>query len=163
MAMTKKSRRRRGSFSRVRDSKSIVIPKLRKGYLNRYGYNTKDTVQKRRTALKKAIKNYEALSVFRKLNAVFVLNKNTNPSTASKFKADRDWVRKNYMNSKGKSPRKSRKRKSLTRKSKRKSPRKSRKRKSLTRKSKRKSPRKSRKRKSLTRKSKRKSPRKLKR
>jgi hypothetical protein len=82
-----------------------VIPKLKKGELKEFGYTTSAPVSKRHAALKKAVEAYGATSVFRKLNAVMVLNKNTSPSSSAKFKADRNWVRSTYMN--GRSPKRS--------------------------------------------------------
>jgi hypothetical protein len=70
------------------------IGTLRKGLLIKYGYENVTTlsVVQRHTALNKAIRAYGALSVSRKLNAVYVYNRKTNPSVARIFKADRDWV-----------------------------------------------------------------------
>jgi len=93
-----------------------VIPKLRKGLLTQYGYHATDTVAKRHLALDKAVKAYGGASVIRKLNAIYVLNRNTNPSMAAKFKVDRNWVSKKYASMKRRSPRKSTRRKSPKRK-----------------------------------------------
>jgi hypothetical protein len=70
------------------------IGTLRKGLLAKYGYQdvTSLSVIQRHTALNKAIRAYGALSVSRKLNAVYVYNRKTNPSAARIFKADRDYV-----------------------------------------------------------------------
>jgi len=73
-----------------------LIGPLRKGTLRNYGYSTSKSAKSRRTALAKAIKAESALSVFRKLNAVMVLTKNTSPTVSAKFKADRNWVRAKY-------------------------------------------------------------------
>jgi len=74
--------------------KRSLIGTLRKGLLAKYGYQdvTSLSVIQRHTALNKAIRAYGALSVSRKLNAVYVYNRKTNPSVARVFKADRDWV-----------------------------------------------------------------------
>ena len=70
------------------------IGTLRKGLLIKYGYEnvTSLSVVQRHTALNKAIRAYGALSVSRKLNAVYVYNRKTNPSASRIFKADRDWT-----------------------------------------------------------------------
>lgn len=76
------------------------IPKsigpLRKGELSKYGYSFRETTEKRHTALNKAIKAYGALSVFRKLDAVYKLSKNKISRVADVFKADRNWVYEKY-------------------------------------------------------------------
>lgn len=78
----------------TRRNKSRRIGTLKKGLLIKYGYHnvTQLTLQERHQALTKAIKAYGTLSVSRKLNAVYVYNRKTNPSHARIFKADRDWV-----------------------------------------------------------------------
>jgi len=70
------------------------IGTLRKGLLIKYGYEnvTSLSVVQRHTALNKAIRAYGALSVSRKLNAVYIYNRKTNPSASRIFKADRDWT-----------------------------------------------------------------------
>jgi hypothetical protein len=72
------------------------IGTLKRGLLIKYGYHnvTSLSVIQRHTALNKAIRAYGALSVSRKLNAVYVYNRKTNPSAARVFKADRDWTLK---------------------------------------------------------------------
>lgn len=74
-----------------------VIPKLRKGDLSQFGYSSSASATSRHRSLAKAVKEYGALSVFRKLNAIMVLNKNRSPGLSSRFKSDRNWVRANYM------------------------------------------------------------------
>jgi hypothetical protein len=74
----------------------VRIGPLRKGTLSKYGYSTSKSAQARHTALSKAVKADSALSVFRKLNAVMVLTKNTSPTASAKFRADRNWVKKKY-------------------------------------------------------------------
>jgi hypothetical protein len=68
----------------------------RKGELSKYGYSFRKTSEKRREALKKAIKAYGALGVFRKLDAVYKLSENKMPRVAEIFKQDRNWVYLNY-------------------------------------------------------------------
>ena len=51
------------------------------------------TVDARHAALRKAEAKYGALSLFRKLNALFVYTKNSAPASSAIFLADRNWVR----------------------------------------------------------------------
>jgi hypothetical protein len=74
-----------------------VIPYLRKGELTKYGYTSAKPASMRRRSLSRAVKQYSATSVFRKLNVLSTFNKNKSPSLASKFKSDRNWVRSKYM------------------------------------------------------------------
>jgi len=75
-------------------------PKLIKikerGALTKYGYAIKKSPQARRRALRKAIKEYGALSVYRKLMAQYVFRKNYAPDQAARFRSDAEWVRDNY-------------------------------------------------------------------
>lgn len=94
-----KVKRSKRSRSRKRSKRSrrnnINIP-LKKGELGKYGYKASYSLKNRRKALEKAIKAYGALSVYKKLNAVHVLNKNRSPSTSNVFLRDRNWVKSNY-------------------------------------------------------------------
>ena len=74
-----------------------VIPNLRKGFLSDLGYSAKALAKSRHEALEKAVKAYGALSVSKKLNAVYVLNRNTNPKVAKVFHDDRMYVAKKYL------------------------------------------------------------------
>lgn len=81
---------------------------LEKGKLGKYGYKDvkKLTTKERHAALDRAVRGISrqpgknkydaALSIFRKLNALATLNKNTNPTLAAKFRADRNYVGKAY-------------------------------------------------------------------
>lgn len=69
---------------------------VEKGKLSKYGYSIKKSEGTRREALKRAIKRYGALSVFRKLQAMVIVRKRTQPKAREIFEADRDWVRENY-------------------------------------------------------------------
>ena len=102
-----------------------VIPKLRKGELKEFGYFASEPVSKRHRALTKAVGAYGATSVFRKLNAVMVLTKNTSPSSSAKFRADRNWVRDKYMGGGGRSPKRSSRRRRRSGRKSRRSPKKS--------------------------------------
>ena len=67
-----------------------------KGALTKFGYAIKKSPQARRRALRKAIRKYGALSVYRKLMAQYVFRKNYAPDQAAKFKSDAEWVRNQY-------------------------------------------------------------------
>ena len=58
----------------------MAFGKMRKGELTKYGYHAKNSARGRRSALGKALKRYPAMSVMRKLNALYVLSKNKAPS-----------------------------------------------------------------------------------
>lgn len=73
------------------------IGPLKKGDLSQYGYASDKKVEERHKALKKASKKYGSTSVFRKLNALYVYNKNKSPERANTFKADRDFVKAELM------------------------------------------------------------------
>lgn len=69
---------------------------LRKGELKKHGYVYRLPVEKRHNALKKAVAEYGALNVYRKLNAVAKLSVRTAPGASAAFKADRNWVKETY-------------------------------------------------------------------
>jgi hypothetical protein len=69
---------------------------LRKGELKKHGYIYNTTSEIRREALKKAEKEFGALGVFRKLDAIAKLSKNTIPEASRIFKLDRDWIKTHY-------------------------------------------------------------------
>jgi hypothetical protein len=75
------------------------IGPLRHNDLKQFGYGkvTSMSAETRRIALAKAIKAYNPLSIFRKLNAIYVYTRNTAPASSKIFKADRDWVKSHYM------------------------------------------------------------------
>ena len=72
------------------------IGKLRKGELIKYGYQYRLSDSLRQSALKKAIKRYGPLSVYRKLDAVAKLSLRTAPDANKIFVRDRDWVQGNF-------------------------------------------------------------------
>lgn len=78
-------------------SKSPVRIPLKQGKLREFGYSSKNTKFDRQRSLERATEEYGATSVFKKLNALMILNKNRNPSLSTKFKQDRDWVKNNLM------------------------------------------------------------------
>jgi hypothetical protein len=135
-------------------SKSKVRIIVNKGLLTKYGYSMSKTAAQRHYALSRAVSAYGYLPVMRKVNVLFVFNKNRHSNLAKVATSDKKWLMKTYKN-------KASARKSYRRKSKRRSGRKSRRR-SGSRKSRRRSGRKSRRR-SGSRKSKRRSGRKSRR
>ena len=84
------------------------IPVLRKGLLSRFGYHAHLDKEKRHKALKKAIQEYSAGNVVKKLNAIYVLSKNSNPSLAKIYNSDKKWVQDTYKTTRPKSKKKSR-------------------------------------------------------
>ncbi len=74
------------------------IGPLRKGDLNRFGYTNVSAMSegRRHLALSVAVKAYGSLTVWRKLNAVYVYTKRTSPRSSAIFKADRDWIKAYY-------------------------------------------------------------------
>lgn len=75
------------------------------GELKQFGYNLELAQDERRVALQRAIKVYPVLSVMRKLNALYVLQKNKYPRNAAKFKADEKWLKSIFFVLKSKSRR----------------------------------------------------------
>ena len=74
------------------------IGPLQKGDLSRFGYDhvVNMTSDARRLALAAAVKEYGSLTLWRKLNALYVYTRNTSPASSTVFKADRDWIRATY-------------------------------------------------------------------
>ena len=82
---------------RLKGSRKCVkgIGKLRKGGLE--GYHATLSSGERHAILRKAVAKHGALSVFRKLNAIYVYNKASSPSSAATFLADRNWIKATFM------------------------------------------------------------------
>jgi hypothetical protein len=91
-----RDKKRKKSKSKSHKKKLVKIGPLNKGTLRKFGYHSADGTVTRRKALAAAVKRIGWLPVFRKLNAVSVLTKRTNPKKSMIFKRDKDWVRKNY-------------------------------------------------------------------
>jgi len=72
------------------------IGPLRKGELNKYGYSMSFPENKRHAALKKAIEEYGALGVYRKLDAVSKLTERTIPEASKIYTADKDWIKRKF-------------------------------------------------------------------
>ena len=73
--------------------KCNVLFHLEKGTLTKFGYSMKKSQQSRHKSLKKAIKQVKPLSIYRRLNALYVLNKNKHPDNAKVFKNDAEWLK----------------------------------------------------------------------
>jgi hypothetical protein len=69
---------------------------LRKGELKKHGYVYQESRDARYSALRKAVKEFGALGVFRKLDVVAKLSKRTVPAASRVFKADREWIRREF-------------------------------------------------------------------
>jgi hypothetical protein len=74
------------------------IGPLRQGNLSKYGYSGVAGISQeaRRMALRKAVNEYGSLTVWRKLNAVYVYTRRTSPETSRAVKQDMDWVRTTF-------------------------------------------------------------------
>lgn len=72
------------------------IGKVRKGELIKYGYQYRLSDASRRKALEKAIKQYGAQSVFKKLDAVAKLSVRVAPDASKIFSKDRNWIHDNF-------------------------------------------------------------------
>ena len=88
---------KRGTMYQVKDTCVAGIGPLKKGDLKEKGYDATSSATVRHAAIAKAVGAYGRLSTLRKLNAIAVLNKNTSPTRAKTFKADRNWVKKTYF------------------------------------------------------------------
>jgi len=73
-----------------------LIKNLKKGKLSKYGYSSGESITSRQSSLKKAVKAYGSGSVIKKLNAVKVLQRNTNPKVSKIFGDDLIWVQKTF-------------------------------------------------------------------
>ena len=65
-----------------------VLPSLKKGSLTKFGYTVHESTEKRRSSLRKALKEYGYSSLIKKLNAVKLLSKNTSPSNSKIYGSD---------------------------------------------------------------------------
>ncbi len=69
-----------------------VLPPLKKGSLTKYGYSTKLSDEERQKALRKGLKAYGYSSVVKKLNAIKLLTKNTDPKRSKIYSKDLKYV-----------------------------------------------------------------------
>lgn len=65
---------------------------LKKGRLSRYGYP-----EAGRNALNRAVESNGPLAVFRRLQALMILTKRTDPAKSAKYRGNRNWLRTKYM------------------------------------------------------------------
>ena len=84
-----------GSAGRSKTSR--LVGPLREGELAKYGYSFRRPETERHIALVKAIHEYSALSLYRKLDAIAKLMNRTLPKASAVFAKDRDWVRSKFM------------------------------------------------------------------
>lgn len=70
-----------------------TIGPLRRGELLKHGYTYRKSSDERHAALRKAAKEFGALGLYRKLNAVAKLSSRTEPQISKVFKTDRNWVK----------------------------------------------------------------------
>jgi hypothetical protein len=80
-------------LSKKRGTKGKQLFVLEKGTLTQYGYHANLTEDERHHALKKALDYIKPLSVYRKLNALYVLNKNKDSTLAKLYRKDADWIK----------------------------------------------------------------------
>lgn len=76
-------------------SKMLIGP-LRKGELAKYGYSFRVSDAQRHAALHKAVEEYSSLGVYRKLDAVAKLTKQTIPRASKVFEKDRKWINETF-------------------------------------------------------------------
>jgi len=91
-----------------RKSKSKVRIPLKKGGL--LGYSLSKNLKDRRKILSKLSNKYGCGNIIKKLNVLYIFNKNNHPLNARMFKSDMKYVQ-SIRDKKLKSPRKSSKRK----------------------------------------------------
>ena len=65
---------------------------LKKGALGKYGYKIKESPKKRHTALRKAVSSLGYSNVMKKVNALGVLMRNTEPAYAREITDDKDFI-----------------------------------------------------------------------
>ena len=75
--------------------KAVRIKIEGEGDLTRFGYHLSKSTIARRRALGKAVKKYGWLSVFKKLNALMILQKRDKTNFRI-LRADRNWVKRRY-------------------------------------------------------------------
>lgn len=74
---------------------------LKKGVLGQYGYEDikNMTADARHKALGRAVRANNGLEIFQRVNALAILNKNTNPSMATLARRDANWIKKEFYDS----------------------------------------------------------------
>jgi len=76
-------------------SKQSIGP-LRKGELKKYGYVYLKSEHERHEALNKAVKEFGALGVYHKLDAIAKLSMRTAPEASKVFTEDRKWLQEHH-------------------------------------------------------------------
>lgn len=90
----KLSRKVSRKVSRRKSKSKIRIPVSHSGTLTSLGYYMHDTQKKRHKALKKALKIYGYSLLMKKINLLYVYNKNKNPKIANIAQSDKKWLMK---------------------------------------------------------------------
>ena len=67
-----------------------------KGQLKKHGYVYTRTTEDRHESLTKAVKDFGARNVYRKLKLLIKLSRQSVPNAARVFKADKEWIRQKY-------------------------------------------------------------------
>ena len=70
--------------------------KLKRGTLTKHGYSMSATADKRHEALSKAVKEFGAVAVYRKLLLLRLWNREQNPKLAEIAESDAMWIGKTY-------------------------------------------------------------------
>lgn len=79
------------------DHAKNLIKYVQKGELKKSGYSYKLSEGERKESLAKAVREYGARTIFKKLDAVAKLTKRSNPLASATLLTDRNWVRKEFM------------------------------------------------------------------
>jgi hypothetical protein len=83
---------RRKITSRSSNCKQLFA--LEKGTLTKYGYHADISENDRRQALSRALADgLKPLSLYRKINALYILNKNQNRALAKLYRQDAKWIK----------------------------------------------------------------------
>jgi len=88
-----KTRRNKASVHRRRSRKTRRLFVLKKGLLTKHGYHADLAEPERHQALQSALKEFSPVSLYRKLNAVYVLNKNRDKKRAQIFRSYANWLK----------------------------------------------------------------------
>lgn len=93
MAKTVRNRSLKNKKKTRKRQSSRQLFVLKKGILTNYGYHADLAEPVRRQALQRAFATVTPLSLYRKLNAIYVLNKNRDKKRALIFRSDANWVK----------------------------------------------------------------------
>lgn len=69
---------------------------IKKGGLSKYGYSMKNNDTERKKALNKASKHIPKNTLIRKLNALYILHRNTNPTFSNRARKDMKYIQNKY-------------------------------------------------------------------